>query len=133
PSQAEKWDYDPTGNWQRWEQSADGVVQTNQTRVNNKDNQITQIDGDADGIAYDKAGNTLMIPPSGEGNWQTPQVMTWDAWNRLVAVQKGGGAPVVLYGYDGIYRRTVKATGQGTRHYYYNDQWKCVEEWLAEP
>ena len=35
---------------------------------------------------------------------------------------------IATYAYDGMYRRTTKAIGAETRSYYYNDQWKCVEE-----
>jgi len=33
------------------------------------------------------------------------------------------------YAYDGRFRRTTKTDGATTTHFYYNDRWKCVEEW----
>ena len=35
---------------------------------------------------------------------------------------------IAAYAYDGMFRRTTKVVGTETRSYYYNDQWKCVEE-----
>ncbi len=133
PARAEAWNYDPTGNWQRWQKSTEGELQLDQTRIHNRDNQITQIDGKCDGIAYDKAGNTLMIPPDAAGDWSVPQSMVWDAWNRLVAVRHADGDVIALYAYDGLYRRIMKLTEVEILHYYYNDQWKCIEERAAEP
>ena len=134
PASAEAWNYDPTGNWQRWQQSVDGETQLDQSRISNRDNQITQIDGSCDGIAYDKAGNTLLIPPDAAGGWSTPQALVWDAWNRLVAVNTPGSDEVISeYAYDGLFRRIMKLTTAEIRHYYFNDQWKCLEERTAEP
>ena len=65
---------------------------------------------------------------------------TWDAWSRLRRVSKtsssGSSSGVTLdvwYDYDGLTRRTRKriVTGpnQGTVSYYYNSNWKCLEEY----
>jgi RHS repeat-associated protein len=55
--------------------------------------------------------------------------LTYDAWNRLVEVAVTGGSVVASYAYDGASRRVTK-TGSDTRHYYYDDQWRVVEERL---
>jgi RHS repeat-associated protein len=64
---------------------------------------------------------------------------TWDAWNRLRRIKKTGSGSTsgttldVWYDYDGLTRRTQKriVTGanQGTVSYYYNSNWKCLEEY----
>ncbi|MEM1296277.1 MAG: hypothetical protein AAGH89_12995 [Verrucomicrobiota bacterium] len=58
PENQEQFSYDPTGNWLGYVRKSDGSVDLDQTRVNNKDNQITQIDASSEGIVHDKAGNT---------------------------------------------------------------------------
>ncbi|GAA5142419.1 hypothetical protein GCM10023213_28340 [Prosthecobacter algae] len=133
PARAENWDYDATGNWRRWRQMEDGDVLLDQTRVHNRDNQITQIDGNSEGILYDPAGNTLLIPPDAAGSWSTPQALVWDAWNRLMTVKQENGTPISQHAYDGLSRRVMKLGAAELRHYYYNDQWKCIEERVAGP
>ena len=134
PSENEDFDYDPTGNWTHYTRSADGTEELDQSRVSNQDNQLTQIDGSSDGISYDKAGNATKMPPNADGDWSKYYQLTWDGWNRLVAVKEPSGqttTTVALYAYDGIYRRVTKTLGAEVRHYFYNDQWKCVEERVA--
>ena len=71
---------------------------------------------------------------------------TYDAWNRLVRIDdlgledsssSGPPATVVEYAYDGRnFRIVTKAYVDGkldeTRHFYYNNQWQCLEERLDD-
>ena len=127
PSAEEDFSYDPTGNWKQYKNVADGTVKLDQTRKHNKDNQLTQIDGSSNGITYYRAGNATLISPDASGDWSKSYTLTWDAWNRLVKVEDGA-ALVADYAYDGTFRRTTKTVGGTTRHYYYNDEWKTIEE-----
>lgn len=124
PMQAENFDYDPSGNWQRHEglqfgESPDPSVQA-QERVNNRDNQIVQINGSANNLAYDKAGNMKKTPVLWYGTnagSSGPLTLQWDAWNRQVS----SGS------YDGLSRRITGNSFAGGE-IYYNDQWKPVED-----
>jgi RHS repeat-associated protein len=55
-------------------------------------------------------------------------VLKWDAWNRLVKVSTPTGTVVAEYAYDGITRRVLKRAAGVSTHYYYNSQWRPVEE-----
>jgi RHS repeat-associated protein len=62
----------------------------------------------------------------------TPQVCTYDAWNRLMTVSEGSGTPtlVVTYSYDGRNRRirkVVEGDPDVTYDYYYNESWQVLE------
>jgi YD repeat-containing protein len=77
--------------------------------------------------AQDAAGNMTAVPqPLSPTNGYS---LKYDAWNRLVQV-KNGSTVVAGYAYDGANRRTTKAAGGDTRHYYYDDRWRVVEERL---
>ena len=128
PGEQENFSYDPTGNWTNYQRAENGTEVLDQSRVNNQDNQVTQIDGSSDAIAYDKAGNATKLPPGADGDWSKHFQLKWDGWNRLVEIRDENGVLVAAYAYDGMFRRTTKAVGAETRSYYYNDQWKCVEE-----
>jgi len=128
PEEEENFEYDPIGNWTRYRKVEDGSESLNQSRVSNRDNQMTQIDGSSSGIAYDRSGNATKLPPDVSGDWAKYYQLTWDAWNRLVAVKDESDVSVATYEYDGLYRRTLKTLGDETHNYFYNDQWKCVEE-----
>ena len=126
--QEEDWTYDATGNWQSYSNTAPTSAQA---RINNKANEITLLSSSAGGINpdYDPAGNMLTLPTApGTGTGQ--YTLKWDAWNRLVEV-KDGSTTVAAYTYDGAFRRlTITSAGQ-TRHFYYNRQWRTVEERIA--
>ncbi|MCF6311054.1 MAG: hypothetical protein L3J39_01255 [Verrucomicrobiales bacterium] len=128
PTKQEAFSYDPTGNWDQYIESTDGVIDLDQTRKNNKDNQITQFDGSSDNIEHDKAGNATKMLPDKTGDWSKYYQLKWDAWNRLVEVKDSASAVVATYAYDGTTRRITKTIGGVVRHYYYNDQWKPIEE-----
>ena len=132
PAEDESFDYDPQGNWTRYQREEDGEEILDQSRVNNRDNQITQIAGSSDGITHDYAGNATRMRPDASGDWSKYYQLTWDGWNRLVKVEnESGTTEVAAYQYDGLYRRTTKTVGATTRSYFYNDQWKAVEERVA--
>jgi len=126
--QKEDWTYDATGNWAAY---ADTNPANSQTRTHNKANEITQIASATVTPGYDPAGNMLTLPRN-PGGGTAQYALKWDAWNRLVSV-KDGGTNVASYTYDGLTRRLTKTipTSGGPdeiRHYYYNDQWRAVEE-----
>ena len=157
---AEDWSLDMTGNWKGYKKDddGDGTWDLNQTRTHNAVNEITDIDASVGEIwispTHDRNGNTLRIPQPGDPTQQF--ALAWDAWNRLVRVTGGGQSssssssgsevPVVAeYDYDALMRRIVKtiyntggssssSSSSGTdteiRHFYYTDQWQCVEERL---
>ncbi len=107
PENEEQFSYDPTGNWLGYVRKSDGAVDLDQTRVNNQDNQITQLDASSDGIAHDLAGNTTLMPPDAGGDWSKSLTLTWDGWNRIVKVVDDT-TEVAAYQYDGLYRRTTR-------------------------
>jgi len=128
PAKAERFDYDPTGNWLGYVEKSDGVTDLDQTRKNNKDNQITQFDGSSDGVEHDKAGNATAMHPDASGDWSSYVQLTWDAWNRLVEVADDGGTIIATYEYDGTTRRITVTAGGTTTYTYYNEAWKAIEE-----
>ncbi len=128
PAFEERFDYDPTGNWNRYTSATDGTETLDQTRVNNRDNQITQLDGSNEGILYDRAGQALQMPPDANGDWGQYYHLVWDAWGRLVQVKDGSLATVAAYAYEGTTRRITKTVDGTTVHSYYNERWKAIEE-----
>ena len=139
----ENWTYDPTGNWSEYYRQTSSSEGISQPRTQNMVNEITTINGSSLPVGYDKAGNMTKVPI---GEQLTPgnYLLTWDAWNRLARVQRtssgsssssssssSGGADLdVTYAYDGLFRRTRKygTIGISAREYYWNNEWKCVEE-----
>ena len=67
PGEEEDFTYDPTGNWMGYRKDANGSVVLDQSRSNNKDNQLTQIDGSSALLSYDRAGNATKVPPGTGG------------------------------------------------------------------
>jgi RHS repeat-associated protein len=128
PKENETFTYDPTGNWLGYRKDANGSPVLDQTRSNNQDNQLTQIDGSSEGIEYDRAGNAIKIRPGAGGDWNKHFTLVWDAWNRLVEVKDENGATVQKNAYDGLSRRITKETGGTVTHTYWSDRWKSLEE-----
>jgi RHS repeat-associated protein len=124
----EAFTYDPTGNWLAYHKDANGSSALDQTRSNNKDNQLTQIDGSSQVIEYDRSGNAIKIRPGAGGDWNKHFTLVWDAWNRLVEVKDENGVTVQKNAYDGLSRRITKETGGTVTHIYWSDRWKPVEE-----
>jgi len=128
PTKEETFSYDPTGNWTQYIGKSDGTTDLDQTRKNNKDNQLTQFNGSSDNVEYDKAGNATKMLPDKDGDWSEYYDLKWDGWNRLVEVKDSGAATVATYTYDGTTRRITKTVSGVVTHFYYNDQWKAIEE-----
>jgi RHS repeat-associated protein len=129
PAQQENFSYDETGNWITYKQSNEGALGIDQSRVNNRSNQMTQVDGSSAGISYDANGNMLTVP-TGDGLTGPSRKLVWDAWNRLRKVSDEEGNVIAEYQYDGTMRRTKVESGGVTKHCYYDDQWRTVEERL---
>ena len=107
---------------------AHSVTTSAQTRANNVANEITEIINPGGTLTptYDSVGNMLTMPTA--PSTSTGQyALKWDAWNRLVEV-KDGDISVANYRYDGAFRRLSKANASETRQYYYNENWRPVEE-----
>jgi len=128
PANEQTFSFDPSGNWESFTDADDGAIDLDQDRIHNQDNQITQIDSSNFGLAYDKNGNATQQLPNQDGDWNKYFQLKWDAWNRLVELKDDGDAVVAAYQYDGATRRTTKTVGSDTHHYFYNDQWRPVEE-----
>jgi len=128
PGEEEDFTYDPTGNWLGYRKDADGTIVLDQTRSNNKDNQLTQIDGSSALLAYDRAGNATKVPPGTAGDWSKCYQPVWDAWGRLVEVKNEVGTPVQKNTYDGLTRRITKEADSVVTHTYWSDRWKPLEE-----
>ena len=145
PAREEQFAYDPAGNWLAYTTKAAGALTLDQRRAHNDLNQITALstantawDADTTPLASDKVqhdanGNTLLLPHGADGDWGKSMALTWDAWNRLVKVANpSDNTEIARYQYDGLWRRTVKKTATETRHYYYNDQWRSIEEHIEK-
>jgi RHS repeat-associated protein len=125
--QEEDWTYDATGNWTSYSNPSNASGDT-QTRIHNTANEITEISATAGDVnpIFDPTGNMLTLPK--EPGISTEQYdLVWDAWNRLVAV-RDGSTMVASYTYDGQTRRLTKTTADEVRHYYYNHDWRTLEE-----
>jgi RHS repeat-associated protein len=128
PGEEEDFTYDPTGNWLGYRKDTNGTAVLNQSRSNNQDNQLTQIDGSSALLSYDRAGNATKTAPGTNGNWSKYYQPVWDAWNRLVEIKDETGASVQKNTYDGLSRRITKESGSTVTHTYWSDRWKPLEE-----
>ena len=128
PSEEEDFTYDPTGNWLGYRKDANGSMVLDQSRSNNQDNQLTQIDGSSALLSYDRAGNATKTAPGLNGDWTKYYQPVWDAWNRLVEIKDETGASVQKNTYDGLSRRITKESGSTATHTYWSDRWKPLEE-----
>jgi RHS repeat-associated protein len=132
PAQREAFDYDAIGNWKDYLRQSEGTTTLDQKRTHNRDNQLTELDANSDGIAYDAAGNMTACRPDKDGDWSKGYTIVWDAWNRIVQVKNAQtSATVASYAYDGLTRPTTTTIGSTVRRFFYNDVWKCVEERLG--
>ncbi|MBP9222927.1 MAG: RHS repeat-associated core domain-containing protein [Verrucomicrobiales bacterium] len=128
PGEEEDFTYDPTGNWLGYRKSEDGGSVLDQSRSNNKDNQLTQIDGSSSLLAYDRAGNATKTAPGTNGDWSKYYQPVWDAWNRIVEVKDETGTTIQKNAYDGLTRRITKEASGVVTHTYWSDRWKPLEE-----
>jgi RHS repeat-associated protein len=121
--QQEIFTFDETGNWLTDFSQSPSL---NQTRTHNKANEILTLSGSgAVQPVHSAAGNMTTMPKP--GSWNTAYTCTWDAWNRLVKVMEGATL-VGEYTYDALTRRITQSTPEGLRSYYYNNQWRVIEE-----
>ena len=143
PTFRQSWDFDTTGNWSQFheDQDGDGHWDLDQTRTHNPANEITSIDATIGDIwvspTHDRNGNMLRIPQPADRSKQF--TLKWDAWNRLVKVSDAESV-VAEYEYDGRNFRVVtrlhvdpdQLPTPHTRHFYYNNDWQCLEERLDQ-
>jgi hypothetical protein len=91
---AQCWSLDATGNWSnfREDDDGDGVWDLAQGRTSNEANEISAVTTYAGPSwvtpAYDAAGNMTTIPKPSDST--TAFAATYDAWNRLVALNAEG-------------------------------------------
>jgi RHS repeat-associated protein len=129
PAREESWNLNQTGNWTGYDVAENGAPVLNQTRTNNKANEITGIETPPEQTQwaepeYDARGNMITVPkPNSPASAFT---CTWDAWNRLIQV-KDGETVVATYAYDGLNHRITKTVGETIRHAYYNADWQLLE------
>ena len=125
PQQDENWTYDSTGNWDKYSSLSPS---NNQTRTQNQANEITGIISPSGEVApkYDATGNIITMPIK-PGLSTGQYALTWDAWNRLVEV-RDDTVVVAAYVYDGLTRRITKSNAAEVRHYYFNSEWRALEE-----
>jgi RHS repeat-associated protein len=128
PGEEEDFTYDPTGNWLGYRKDTNGSVVLDQSRSNNQDNQLTQIDGSSALLSYDRVGNATKTTPGTNGDWSKSYQPVWDAWNRLVEVKDETGSSLQKNAYDGLSRRITKESGSTVTHTYWSDRWKPLEE-----
>ena len=128
PGEAEGFAYDPTGNWLGYRKEANGTAVLDQSRSNNKDNQLTQIDGSGALLSYDRAGNATKTAPGTGADWTKYYQPVWDAWDRIVEVKDESGTSVQKNAYDGLTRRITKEASSVVTHTYWSDLWKPLEE-----
>ena len=128
--QTEVLTFDETGNWLSY--SATSPSSVTQYRTHNKASWITALTGTPDGVdpVYANTGTMTTMPKVGA--WTTAQTLVWDAWNRLIEVNEGG-SDVSTNTYDAFHRRIRKVGGGETRDYYYDFNWRSVEERVGTP
>ncbi len=127
-----RWNLTATGNWR---QVKDYYTYTNlDVREHNAQNEITRhqvrvggsfvdVKPDANADSYDIEGNLKEIGADDAQLMAQQFAMTYDAWNRLVKVQKGTDAPLVNCVRDGLGRVIVNLVNN--EHLYY-DGWRLV-------
>ena len=129
PTEEEGWEYDETGNWLEYQRAEAGTQTIEETRTHNTSNQIKAVDGTNAGIAYDTNGNMTRVP-TGSGLQGPARTLKWDAWDRMVEVRKqSDNSLIAKYAYDGLTRRTTLTDSTNeAKHFYYNADWRAVEE-----
>jgi RHS repeat-associated protein len=127
PANEELWNYDPTGNWQGYNVTANGSPVLEQSRVHDRGNRLTQIEDNPNAMILDRAGRMCQMSPDAAGNWTGKLELTWDAWSRITSV-KNNGTVVGTYEYDGLTRRITRTVSSVKTHSYYNQVWRPLEE-----
>jgi len=120
----EQFTLDAVGNWTGYLTKVGGTEDANQSRGHNKANEVTSISGTPGWSApgYDAAGNVKAFHTS-----ETPDLLAYDAWNRLVRYQYSGEDDQADYEYDGLNRRLRKSFDGWYHDYYYNISWQLLE------
>ena len=125
-------DTSSSGNWSNYTHKTNGSTDLSQSRTHDLANEITEINSSTAHVASDLDGSMTKVPIP--GNWSDHYCTVYDAWNRPVQVLASDGTTnIAQYQYDGRNYRTVKKTYTSgslseTRHFYYNNQWQCLEE-----
>lgn len=125
PSWQETFEYDSTGNWDRYSARSVNRPELDQNRIHSKANELVGIDSSSSLLGYDSAGNMTKSPHPDD--WSAACEFTWDAWNRLVRVLLEEGVQE-SYEYDGLARRTTISNGSTGRHIYYSAERSILEE-----
>jgi RHS repeat-associated protein len=136
PTNEEDWTLDGLGNWPNYVTKASGTTNLNQSRTVTAANAISGISATVGSTwatpAYDLAGNMTTIPEPASPT--LGYTATYDAWNRLVQLVDATSSQTVQQNqYDGRNFRTMILNYSGgtlseTRHSYFTDDWRCVEE-----
>ena len=144
---AQNWTLDATGNWSEFKQgSVQGTWSIDQDRAHDAANQVGAISGTGGwaNAEHDKAGN-MTIMPDGNDPANYKLRCTYDAWNRLVTVERRPNSEstdwvvVEACRYDGLNRRMIKEKYVGgslnERRYYFHDQdWQVLKSgWAIRP
>ena len=126
PGFEEDFTLDPTDNWTNYLTKVAGTTVLNQSRTQNKANELLTLSGSSALLGYNANGDLTRSPKPAD--WTTAYDYTWDAWDRLVkVVDHSTSAVVATYAYDARDRRITKTTSL-VRHYYYTDTWQVLEE-----
>ncbi|WP_425395007.1 RHS repeat-associated core domain-containing protein [Aeoliella sp.] len=127
PSLFQYFTLDQTGNWEQFQQYySEPLIQTRTHNTANEITNITETVGDPwPTPGYDSNGNAISFPQPKD--LDDSYSAKYDAWNRLVEV-KEDSTVVATYSYDGLNRRTTRDDSTTLTHFYYNNQWQCVEE-----
>jgi RHS repeat-associated protein len=86
---------------------------------------------DNQAVTYQTTSGTVSLTYDADGSLtidQTGNHLTYDAWDRLVAVSDSSNNPVAAYTYDGMGRQIKQTTGDGTTDLYYDEAGQVVEE-----
>ena len=130
PARQQDWTLTQTGNWAGFNVAENGQAILNQTRTNNKANEITGLsepESQTQWVVpqYDARGNMITMPkPDSPASGMT---CVYDAWNRMVAAKNSDGTVIGTYAYDGLNRRITKTVSGTVQHAYYNSGWQLLE------
>jgi len=110
-----------------------GQAVLNQTRTNNKANEITGIQTAPEQTQwavpeYDARGNMITMPKPDSP--ASAMVCVYDAWNRMVQARNSDGGVIATYRYDGLTRRIrkiVAGSPEVTYDYYHNPARQILE------
>jgi YD repeat-containing protein len=112
--------YDLTDNRRTYDFIDPNEGAISETLEHNVSNEITEIMAGVGVVnpTYDDVGNMTGLPVQ-PGLSTDLYDVTWDAWNRIVAIE--GAAPVVSYSYDGFNRRITQTDSDDVLTDVYHD------------